>query len=117
MDTDQRRSEIIELTASIRRGIVVEPLETTRQHRDGTVIEVSVHSSPIRDPRGNVVGVSSTDRDIRQQQETQRKLIEADQQKDEFLAMLSHELRTKPLSLEVIEMLLGDVSRHRPIDA
>ncbi|MFU8816134.1 MAG: ATP-binding protein, partial [Pseudomonadales bacterium] len=89
----EQRGELSEIAAQIARGVVVEPLETLRLHRNGHPIEVSVRSSPLRDPRGNVVGISSTDRDISQQQETQRKLIEADQQKDEFLAMLSHELR------------------------
>jgi PAS domain S-box-containing protein len=90
---EERHAEITALIDPIRRGAVIGPLETLRLHRDGTAVDVSVRASPIRDPRGNVIGVTATDRDIRQLKAAQTKLTEADQQKDEFLAMLGHELR------------------------
>jgi hypothetical protein len=56
--------ELVDLTARIRAGEVVEHYETRRARSDGTVIDVSVAMSPIRDARGNLVGTSTTARDI-----------------------------------------------------
>jgi len=77
----------------LAQGEVVAPYETVRRHLDGCRIEVSVHHTVVRDGRDEVVAISSSDRDIRSLKETQRSLVVADQQKDEFIAMLGHELR------------------------
>ena len=53
--------------------------------------------SPLSDADGRVVGLTSTERDVSRLKETERRLRAADRQKDEFLAMLGHELRN-PLS-------------------
>jgi len=49
-------------------------------------VVVSVRISAVRDRYGRVVGVSSADRDISRMKQTERKLMEADRQKDEFIA-------------------------------
>jgi two-component system, chemotaxis family, CheB/CheR fusion protein len=56
----------------IRRGEVVEHFETIRRRKDGTLFDVSVAVSPIRDSRGTVVGASKIARDI-----TERNTVEA----------------------------------------
>lgn len=81
--------------------------ETKRRRKDGTVIDVSLTTSPIRDAHGRVVGASKVGRDI-----TARKIIEAERQeadrrKDEFLAMLAHELRNPVASINGAVELLG----------
>jgi two-component system CheB/CheR fusion protein len=81
----------------VRRGESVEPFETTRICKDGSRVFVSVRISPIRNPNGEVIGISATDRDITDLKETERRLLEADRQKNVFIAMLGHELRN-PLS-------------------
>src|ERR1700680_2740327 len=50
--------------AEIRRGQRVEPFETVRWRKDGTVVNVSVTVSPIRDATGTIVGASKIARDI-----------------------------------------------------
>jgi PAS domain S-box-containing protein len=88
---------------SIRHGEKVEYCETERRRKDGTVIPVSVTISPIHDAAGTVVGASTIVRDITRQRaaekERQGRLAaeDANRAKDEFLTMLSHELRN-PLS-------------------
>ncbi|MEZ4236629.1 MAG: CheR family methyltransferase [Myxococcota bacterium] len=88
-----RRAELDAVNDRLRRGEHVDVLETERLRRDGHLVEVSVSTAAIRDPDGRVVGASSTDRDIGAHKSTERMLREADRQKDEFLAMLGHELR------------------------
>ncbi len=49
--------------------------------------------SPIRDQTGHIVGASKIARDITNQKRLEAKLLEGDRRKNEFLAMLAHELR------------------------
>jgi PAS domain S-box-containing protein len=79
------------------RGEPIEHFETKRVTKDGRVLDVSVTISPIHDTTGRVIGASKIARDISEMKRATRALREADRRKDEFLAMLAHELRN-PLS-------------------
>jgi PAS domain S-box-containing protein len=95
----------------IRAGERVEHFETVRVRRDGTLLDVSLTISPLRDSDGHVTGASKIARDITEWKRTQRHREEllhiaerareeaeaASRAKDDFLAMLGHELRN-PLS-------------------
>ncbi|HEV2970414.1 MAG TPA: ATP-binding protein [Pirellulales bacterium] len=50
-------------------------------------------AEPIRDADGRLVGLACAAIDVTEQQRAERALREANRQKDEFLAMLAHELR------------------------
>jgi PAS domain S-box-containing protein len=77
----------------LRRGERIEHFDTVRLAKDGRRIEVSLTISPLRDDEGEVVGASKIMRDIRQRKELEKRLLEEHRLKDEFLAMLAHELR------------------------
>jgi PAS domain S-box-containing protein len=66
-----RHDEEPGILARIRRGERVEHYETVRQRKDGSLLDISLTISPIRDALGNIVGASKIARDI-----TRRKLIE-----------------------------------------
>ena len=55
----------------IRDGERIDHYETVRQAKDGSLLDVSLTVSPIRDGFGNIVGASKVARDI-----TRRKFIE-----------------------------------------
>jgi PAS domain S-box-containing protein len=61
--------------------------------KDGTELAIDDSGAPIRDARGRIVGVVLVFRDITQRRGSERALEDADRRKDEFLAMLAHELR------------------------
>jgi hypothetical protein len=50
--------------------------QTTRRHKDGSLIDVSVSVAPIRDTAGRVVGASKTVRDISELQAAHRRIRE-----------------------------------------
>jgi PAS domain S-box-containing protein len=84
----------------IRRGERVEHYETLRRTKDGRSLFVSLAVSPVRDAAGRIIGASKIARDITEHKRLEealrdrtRQLAEADRRKDEFLAMLGHELR------------------------
>jgi len=103
----ERRAEEDEVLARIRRGQKIDHFDTVRVAKDGRRIEISLTVSPVRSSRGEIIGASKIARDI-----TERRRLEAERAqalaaeqaaraeaeranraKDEFLAMLGHELR------------------------
>ncbi|HLL23373.1 MAG TPA: ATP-binding protein, partial [Kofleriaceae bacterium] len=88
------------LIERVKRGDKVEHVRATRVHRDGHAMEISITMSPILDREGKLVGVSSIGRDITQLMSAQRKIEnlleqaeESARRREQFIAMLSHELR------------------------
>jgi PAS domain S-box-containing protein len=95
-----RRGEEAEVLRQIRAGQSVDHFETVRRRKDGTMIDISLTVSPVRDSLGRIIGASKTARDITEQKRIQRELAlrlhesqRVNRAKDEFLAMLGHELR------------------------
>jgi len=95
-----RRAEEEMVLGRIRAGQTVDHFETVRRRKDGTLVEISLTVSPIKDSRGRVSGASKIARDITQRKRVERdraamfeEAQQANRAKDEFLAMLGHELR------------------------
>ncbi len=112
-----RQSEEADLLRRVSQGERVESFETERLARNGDLLDVSVTLSPIRDDGGSIIGASSIARDIRARKLLEGTLREADRRKDDFLAVLAHELRN-PLapirnSAALLRMAGGDVSTQR----
>ncbi len=88
-----RYDEESEIISRIGAGERVEHFETIRVAKDGTQIDISLTVSPIRDASGRIVGASKVARDISDRKHTESLLREAAVRKDEFIALLAHELR------------------------
>jgi len=67
-----RIDEETHILEKIRRGERVEHFETVRMRKDGTLVEISITISPIRDSEGRVVGASKIARDVSEQRRSQR---------------------------------------------
>jgi PAS domain S-box-containing protein len=61
---DAREREAPDTLARVHRGERVEPFDTVRRRNDGSLIDVSMTVSAIRDADGVVIGASSVARDI-----------------------------------------------------
>ena len=88
------------IIARVRAGKRVEHFDTVRITKDGRLIPVSLTVSPIHDAKGTVIGASKIARDISERRRAEKALREteeglrlANQRKDEFIALLAHELR------------------------
>lgn len=86
-------AEEAQVLARLRKGERVDHFETVRVRKDGHRIDISLTVSPVRDEQGEIVGASKIARDITERKQAERAMQEADRRKDEFLAVLGHELR------------------------
>ncbi len=98
--------ELPEILRRLNQGERIEHHETVRLRKDGTLVDVSLSISLIRDAAGQVVGASAIARDLSERRRSEQ-LAEADRRKDEFLALLAHELRNPlapiPNAIQVLE--------------
>lgn len=120
--TDDLPSLLVKVTQA-------EPIEnypTIRRCKDGTLVNVSLTISPIQDTSGQIIGVSTIARNIteavrmeRQLQEQAKQLADEARRKDEFLAILAHELRN-PLApihtgIDVLQTFPPDVEQAKEV--
>jgi PAS domain S-box-containing protein len=75
------------------RGIEVRDYEEEVRFDDGTAINLLGNAVPLRDQTGQLRGSMGAFVDITTRKRLEASLREADRRKDEFLAMLAHELR------------------------
>jgi PAS domain S-box-containing protein len=85
----ERTSEVHDILRRIAWGETIEHYETMRVRKDGSLVEVSLSISPIKNPAGTIIGASKTARDItetkrtrhalRQQIEERRRIFETSQ--------------------------------------
>jgi diguanylate cyclase (GGDEF)-like protein/PAS domain S-box-containing protein len=75
-----RVGEVDAINAEIAAGRTIERLETRRRRRDGSLVDVQITVSPVRDGAGRVVGASTIARDVTQAvlAERSRTLLERD---------------------------------------
>ena len=96
-----RHDEEREILRRIRAGERVNHYETIRQCKNGSLIDVSLTISPLKDREGMIIGASKIARNVTERKKVERELEHAKEvaeaasrAKDTFLAVLSHELRT-----------------------
>ena len=92
----ERLAEEGRILEQLRAGETVDPFETQRVARDGTILEVSLSISPIRDGTGAIVGAWTIMRDVTAQNRTRRELAAA-------AAILASENETTPDGILVVD--------------
>jgi PAS domain S-box-containing protein len=76
---EEHREQKHLLLARIGRGETVERTETERIKKDGTILQISLASSPILNRHGDIVGVSEIAHDITERKRAQEALRESEE--------------------------------------
>jgi PAS domain S-box-containing protein len=107
----ERRDEERTIVEQLTRGERVDNFETVRMRKDGSLLDVSLTISPMKDASGRVVGASKLARDITERKRAEEALHQA--QTDlayasrlttmgEFTASLAHEVK-QPIAAAVTD--------------
>src|SRR6202035_548946 len=107
----ERRDEERTIVEQLTRGERVDDFETVRMRKDGSLLDVSLTISPMKDAAGRVVGASKLARDITERKRAEEALRQA--QTDlayasrlttmgEFTASLAHEVK-QPIAAAVTD--------------
>jgi PAS domain S-box-containing protein len=83
------------ILARIRRGERIEHYDTVRRRKDGSLIDISLSVSPIRDKDGKIIGASKIARDI-----TDRK--RAEQQQQLLVGEIKHRIKNTLATVQAI---------------
>ena len=73
------RDEETMILGRLRKGERIEHFETVRIRKDGTMLDVSLTISPVKDAVGGIVGASKVARDITRQKQAEQALRESEE--------------------------------------
>ena len=68
-----------EILGKLRKGEIIDHMETIRITKDGHLIDISLTVSPVRDESGKIIGVSKIARDISSVKRAERLIKESDE--------------------------------------
>jgi len=107
--------EPCDILRAIAQGFVCEDHQTSRPRKDGSSVEVSIYTAPLRDAAGALRGAMALLCDISERKRAEReredafrerdrsftKAEEAARTREEFLSMASHDLRSPLAALQL----------------
>jgi PAS domain S-box-containing protein len=85
---DDRQNDEPGILSRILRGERIDHYETVRRRKDGSLVDISLTVSPMRDSSGAIIGASKIARDITERREVRRKLEESEQRLQDLLAAI-----------------------------
>ena len=85
---DDRLDEEPLILGRIRNGEIVDHFETVRRRKDGTLVDISLTISPVRDASGRVVGASKIARDITDKKVAEEKIRDSKRHLQDLLAAI-----------------------------
>ncbi|MGF9696698.1 PAS domain S-box protein [Paenibacillus sp. MABNR03] len=89
------KSDIVEISNQLQKGMNVISFETVTQRRDGEMIYIHLTMSPIKDAQGNVIALTGITRDISERKRSEDFLRKADKLNvvGQLAAGFAHEVR------------------------
>jgi PAS domain S-box-containing protein len=115
-----RQEEEPMILARLRRGERVDHFETVRRRKDGTLLDISLTISPVKDGRGVIIGASKIARDISEGKRSHAALLtsearfrqlatdlqRANEDLEQFAFSASHDLQEPLRSVKIYSELL-----------
>lgn len=105
---EDHQDEEPEILARIRRGEPIDHYETVRRRKDGSLVDISLSVSPVKDAAGNIIGASKIARDVSDKKAIERTL----RQQRRRLATLNRIARTisQGLDLDNVVQSVTDIA-------
>jgi len=105
-------------TFDVRQKGMQHHLETKMIKKDGSVIDVDISLSVLKDSEGNTTGSIGIIRDITERKQAEEKLKETMELKAQFISTVSHELRTPLAALKegigiVLDGIVGEINEKQ----
>lgn len=106
-----RQDEEPQILARLRSGERVDHFETVRRHKDGTLLDISLVISPVRDSQGVIIGASKIARDIRDRKRTEKAIqsLNAKLQHDLVAMTRLQQLSTRLIETQDVTTLLHEI--------
>ncbi|MGB7998518.1 MAG: PAS domain S-box protein [Anaerobacillus sp.] len=127
---DDNKDEASRIIDSVIKGEGVVDFETVRKRKDGSLIDVSITYSPIKDHEGNITAMSAITRDIRDRKKTDELLLRSEKLSaiGQLAAAVAHEVRNPLTSVkgfiqlykdrideEILHLMLSEMDRIESI--
>jgi PAS domain S-box-containing protein len=90
----------------LRRGERVDHFRTIRRRKDGTLIDVSLTISPVKDAGGNIIGASKVARDVSEQVRAEQALRASERELRRLSQSLDSQVRTRTRELQELSWQL-----------
>jgi PAS domain S-box-containing protein len=113
---DDLKYEEDQILEKLRAGQRIDHYETIRRRKDGSLIQVSVTISPIKDETGRVIGASKIARDISDRKRVEKLLLQSEKlaATGRMAAAIAHEINNP---LESVMNLIFLARQDTPVDA
>ena len=106
-----RQAEEPEILARLKRGERVDHFETVRRRKDGSLLDLSLTISPVKDAHGTIIGASKIARDITERKRNEQAIQSLNEQLKHDLAAMTHlqRLSTRLVEVHDVTKLLEEI--------
>ena len=95
-----RRAEETTILNRLKRGERIDHFETIRMRKDGTLLDISLTISPVKDSSGHIVGASKVARDVTERKRVERALLESEERLRTLADQLEKQVHNRTQELE-----------------